>query len=415
MIRLRVLIFAVGLGGCRESSCSAAEPTRSPANAIPIVPRFDGEDRSRPQVAVRWRPVAEGFTQVTDIQFPPARPDGGPVPMVVLQKGGEALVLGRPDGTPTVLFSRPVLTRSEMGLLGLAFHPDFWTNGLLYVDHSIQDDAGRPVTRISELRVDPTAAAWAATDERVLLEVVQPYANHDAGQLAFGADGYLYVGLGDGGSGGDPQGHGQNTRTLLGSMLRIDINGRDEGKAYAVPPDNPFVGRPTHRPEQFAVGLRNPWRYAFAPDGRLVVADVGQDTWEEVDIVSAGANLGWAAREGRHCFPPDVSTCTTAGLTDPIYEYAREDGNSITGGVVYTGSAIPELHGRYLFADFGSGRVWALTLPEGSPAPGAAGPLAPVAALGRVDWLPVTFGRDEQGEVYLADFGSGVIYRLEPG
>ncbi|HHO50385.1 MAG TPA: dehydrogenase, partial [Deltaproteobacteria bacterium] len=226
---------------------------------------------------------------------------------------------------------------------------------------------------------------------------------HDAGQLAFGPDGMLYVGLGDGGFRNDPLGAGQDRSTLLGSMLRLDV--RTPGR-YAVPDDNPFVGIAGVRPEIWAYGLRNPWRYSFTPDGRLVVADVGQNTWEEIDLVSRGDNLGWSLREGSSCFEPPKG-CPTVDLTDPIYTYGRKDGGSVTGGVVWT--APGPLQGRYLFGDFSTGRLWALRLPQ----PGAAAGQAEVTALGRFDLRPSAFGRAPDGRVWVAGFARGAIYQIE--
>ena len=236
------------------------------------------------------------------------------------------------------------------------------------------------------------------------MTVFQPYANHDAGQLAFGPDGMLYIGWGDGGFRNDPKGSGQDRQTMLGAMLRVDIDNPDGGRAYGIPADNPFVNDAGTLDEIYAIGLRNPWRYSFAPDGRLVVADVGQDLWEEVSIVPAGGNLGWNLREGFHCFPPGGSCPSDEPLVEPIYEYGRDDGNSITGGFVDT-SGDEKLNGLYVFGDFVTGRLWAIDLPES----GTATP----RALGRWPILPSTFGQDTQGRVYVADFGSGTIYRIQ--
>ena len=196
-------------------------------------------------------------------------------------------------------------------------------------------------------------------------------------------------------------------------MLRIDVDAASptapiDGRAYGIPADNPFVGRPDARPETWAIGLRNPWRFSFAPDGRMVVGDVGQNRYEEVSIVAAGDNLGWKIREANRCFEPEQQ-CATDGLVDPIYTYDhREDGASITGGYVYTGTAIPALVGKYVFGDFTSGRVWALDLPASLPG------TSTVTALGRFQSLISTFGRTPDGEVLLADFGAGAIYTLVP-
>jgi len=276
-------------------------------------------------------------------------------------------------------------------LLGLAFHPRFQSNGLFYLNYSRRSD-GKPVNRIAEWGITPGADLRSARpqEKRSLMEVVQPYANHDAGQLAFGPDGKLYIGFGDGGHRADPLNHGQNPQTQLGSMQRLDVDRADA------------------TPETFATGLRNPWRYSFGPKGRLIVADVGQDQWEEISIVRQGENHGWKLREGRHCFPPG-SRCSSEGLVDPIYEYGRQDGGSVTGGFVVTGDSMPGLKGRYVFADFMSGRFWAIDLP---PVEQVKGPLATVYALGRFRLAISSFGLDAAGQLYAADFGSGTIFRI---
>jgi len=381
-----------------------------PAGAAGVPGRFDGPDRARPQIPVALCPVLTGLSSPTDIQAVP----GAPGKVVVLEKAGRARVWDTATGQPVdTLLDVEVLTRSEQGLLGLAFHPGFSDpgasgRGRFFVHRSVKDAAGRPVGRISEWRAAPRAGGWTVTGERVLLEVVQPYANHDGGQIAFGPDGHLYVGWGDGGAAGDPLGHGQNASTLLGAMIRISPDATN-ATPYGVPPDNPFVGRSGVAPEIWATGLRNPWRFTFAPDGRLIVADVGQNKWEEVDVVRAGDNLGWSKREGAHCFPPG-SACSGAGLVDPVWEYAHgADGRSVTGGVVYTGDDLPALAGRYLVGDFVSGRIWALTL-----ATGASTGAAQATALGRWDISISTFGRQHDGEALVADYARGVIYRLCP-
>jgi glucose/arabinose dehydrogenase len=262
-------------------------------------------------------------------------------------------------------------------------------------------------TTVAEWRAeDPSLGRGGARQTRVLLEISQPYANHNAGQLAFGPDGMLYIGVGDGGKRADPLGHGQNLGTLPGSMLRIDVNGKQDGLAYRIPPDNPFVDRPGARPEIWAYGLRNPWRFGFDPLGRLIVADVGQDAFEEIDIVSRGANLGWPVREASHCFG-EAPKCTPRGFVDPVFEYGRDWGKSITGGKSYAGKSVPWLVGRYVFADYVSGAVWALRLPDAGKAYSS-----DCVKIAQRSWMPSTFGRDEDGELYLGDFASGDIWVL---
>ncbi|MCB1326376.1 MAG: PQQ-dependent sugar dehydrogenase [Spirochaetales bacterium] len=367
-------------------------------------PIFVGPDENRERLAISLRRVATELPQITDVQFVP-----GGEEMLVATKGGQLFLVRRATGDKTPVFRFDVTTVSEQGLLGLALHPGFSSNGRLFVNYTTSV-RGQDVSRVSEWRVDrPTDLASARlSDERVLMEVEQPYQNHNAGQVAFGPDGYLYIGWGDGGWRADPRGNGQNPATLLGSMLRIDVDEWATDRPYAIPRDNPFVERSGYRPEMFAIGLRNPWRFSFDSRGRLVVADVGQDLFEEVDIVLAGDNLGWNIREAAHCFEPPEN-CRTSGLTDPIYEYGREEGQSITGGFVYTGSRIPGLRNRYVFGDFVSGRLWAIELPEN-----ARDRVPAAVSLGKWPILPSTFARDPNGEIYVADFGGGAIYRLDP-
>ncbi len=353
---------------------------------------------------VSLRIVATGFVQPTDIQFVPGLPNTA----VVLEKGGHARVVqlsntvAKPGG---VVLDEAVKTDSELGLLGLAFHPKWRQNGLFYVNEN--PAAGPLRTEIVEFRSLPADLGKRSAERvRTVLSVEQPYQNHDAGQLAFGPDDKLYIGLGDGGWRADPKGNGQNLGTLLGSILRIDVDRPEDGRQYAVPADNPFVDRSGARPEIWAYGLRNPWRFSFDPSGRLIVADVGQDAWEEVDIVARGDNLGWNVREGRHCFSPKTD-CPSRGLVDPVFEYGHDQGQSITGGYVYTGKAIPSLSGRYLAADFAQGRLWALALGNGNE-PAAA------ESLGKFAYLISTFGRDASGELYVGDYASGALLKLVP-
>jgi glucose/arabinose dehydrogenase len=239
----------------------------------------------------------------------------------------------------------------EQGLLGLAFHPDYSTNHKFYVNYTL--DEGDRETIIAEYQTlanDPNTAD--PNSERVLLVVNQPFTNHKGGQLVFGPDGFLYIGLGDGGSGGDPLGNGQNLSTFLGKMLRISVDPPfATGKEYGIPADNPFAGG-GGLPEIYAYGLRNPWRFSFEPvTNRLFVADVGQDSWEEVDILQKGGNFGWNVMEGKHCYPPTTTTCDMTNKILPITEYPHTDGVAVIGGYVYKGSAIPSLANKYIFAD----------------------------------------------------------------
>ena len=356
-----------------------------------LEPVFDGPDAARARVPVHLEPVAEGLRQPVDLQFVPGDPDT----LLVAEKGGRVVRVDRRTGAHTVVATLSVRTDSEQGLLGLAVDPDFARTGRLWV-YAIEADPD-DVGRVRPLALDPRDPWGApATVGPPILAVPQPYQNHNGGQLVFGPDGALYLALGDGGLRDDPLDVGRDPHSLLGSILRITPT----ADGYTVPQDNPFVDG-GGAPEVFVTGLRNPWRFAFAPDGRLIVADVGQDTWEELSLASAGDDLGWSDHEGAACFPPG-STCADDAV-QPFHTYGRDSGTSITGGVVATGDAVPALRGRYVFGDFTSGRLWAIVPGEAEP-----------SALGRWPLLVSTFGRDPAGDVYLAAFGRGMVYRLTP-
>jgi len=266
---------------------------------------------------------------------------------------------GRLDVTPFLDIADRVSSGGERGLLGLALHPAFPTDPRLFVDYT--NTAGDTV--IASFRVDASTPDVAdPASERVLMTIGQPYANHNGGALAFGRDGMLYIGMGDGGSGGDPQGNGQRLDTLLGKILRIDVGLPGAAAPYAVPPDNPYATATNARPEIWLSGLRNPWRIRFdAPTGDLWIGDVGQDRWEEIDVIRSGTggqDLGWNIMEGTHCFGAD--TCDRTGLTLPVAEYGHDAGCAVIGGVVARGSAVPAIRDRYVFADDCSGNIWTL-------------------------------------------------------
>lgn len=288
---------------------------------------------------------------------------------------------------------------AEMGLLGLAFHPQFPQNPRFYVNYT-RSQAGQAQTVIAEYQVSTSPDQANAGTERPLLTVDQPFTNHKGGQLAFGPDGFLYIGLGDGGSGGDPQGNGQNTNTPLGKLLRIDVDHMGAGMEYAVPADNPFVTS-GGRPEIWAYGFRNPWRFSFERGtGRLFVADVGQGAFEEIDLAEKGKNFGWNTMEGKHCFSPS-SGCNMSGLSLPIAEYDHGEGIAVIGGYVYKGKALPALAGAYLFGDFGSGTIWKLT--EGAPGTWTRTKLLSTSM------NISSFGQDAAGEIYVLDYGGSLL------
>ncbi len=282
------------------------------------------------------------------------------------------------------------------GCSGWPFIRNFAGNGQLFVDYT--DVNGNTV--VSRFLADPTANQVDPSSEKVLLRVDQPYANHNGGQLAFGPDGFLYIGLGDGGSAGDPLGAGQRLDTLLGKILRLDV---DEGDPYAIPPDNPLTGQADARPEIWAYGLRNPWRFSFdRATGEMWIGDVGQNQYEEIDLQPAGLgglNYGWNEMEGLH----EYRSGYREGLTLPVWEYDHAQGCSVTGGYVYRGQALPALRGVYLFGDYCSGTLWALARTSEGGWNGVA-----LLATG----LSISsFGEDEAGEVYVVDLG-GSVYRI---
>ena len=348
--------------------------------------------------AYKWTDIVSGFVSPDDIQFP----DDSSGRMFVVEQAGRILVVenGR-ILAPAFLDIRDRVGSggNEQGLLGLAFHQDFKDNPYFYVNYT--DQNGNTVIARFQAHGDTADSA----SEKDLLHISQPFPNHNGGGMVFGPDGYLYLGLGDGGSQGDPNGNGQNTNVLLGKILRIDI---DHGDPYLIPSGNPFasVGG---RPEIWAYGLRNPWRFSFdKKTGNLYIADVGQDLWEEVDVVTgnpAGLNYGWNYYEGLHPYsgqPP-------AGIkfTFPVTEYNHQGGRcSETGGYVYRG-AMPEWQGIYLYADFCSGTIWGLLH---SPDPKSQTPWLS-QALFETHASITSFGQDPSGEIYFAD-RRGTIYRL---
>jgi len=292
-----------------------------------------------------------------------------------------------------------VLSGGEQGLLGLAFHPNYRNNGYFYVDYVADNPRRTIIARYNVNANDPDQAD--RNSEVILLEISQPFTNHKGGQLAFGTDGYLYIGLGDGGSGGDPFGNGQNRSALLGKLLRIDVNSPSAGRNYGIPADNPFAGNTLgYREEIYAYGFRNPWRFSFdSSTGTLWVGDVGERQREEIDIVEKGKNYGWNIMEGTLTF----SSGSQAGLELPVWEYGRDQGIAIIGGYVYRGSTSTGLTGSYVYGDYGSGKIWALTL---------SGTGTPTNTLLVDSALTISsFGVDSNNELYICAF-DGKIYKL---
>ncbi len=354
------------------------------------------------------------FSQPTEFQAPNTNSDL----VFVAQKGGLVYAFENDSAATeqsTFLDLRDsVLSVEEQGLFGLAFHPDYAQNGYFYVHHTA-DNPRRSV--IARYKVDPDNPRKALRDsQKVLLEVDQPHSTHNGGELEFGPDGYLYASLGDGEvtSDGDPYDNGQDRSTLLGTVLRIDVDTTDPGLNYGIPDSNPFVGDSTCgdgteacRGEIYAYGFRNPWRFSFDSEtGRLWLGDVGHNRYEEIDVIKKGENYGWSIMEGKHCFDPRTG-CETEGLTMPVYEYAHDNRRrSVTGGVVYRGSALPSLQGKYLYADFVINSVFKLTYD-----------------IFDRQWVTsrnrmfddvrnvISFGTDRQNEVYMCSF-DGNVYKI---
>jgi len=342
---------------------------------------------------------------------------------VVEQNGRIRVFENSPDrGTPDVFLDiRSQVRRkdNEEGLLSLAFHPRYAANGFFYVYYSASKPRRGILSRFTVSADDPNRAE--PDSEKVILEVDQPYGNHNGATVLFGPDGFLYMSLGDGGSAFDPQDNGQNLSTLLGSILRIDVDHEQDGHAYAIPSDNPFVDRPLARGEIWAYGLRNVWRMSFDREtGDLWAGDVGQNTWEEIDLITRGGNYGWRIREAAHPFkqgtPPDP-------MIDPVVEYPQRRGQgrsrelvgmSITGGFVYRGRSQPRLAGLYFYADYVTGRIWAMRYQDGRV----------IAHRQVFDGPPrvyiSSFGEDAFGELFICSFdqpdgkrgGTGRLYRV---
>lgn len=328
-------------------------------------------------------------------------PDGTDRIVVVEQDGVVHIFENRSDvaKTTVALDIRAKVRRNheEEGLLGLAFHPKFRDNREVFLQYS----ATPRRNVISRFRMDAERTKIVPEPEEVILEIAQPFGNHNGGMIDFGPDGHLYIALGDGGAAADPFDNGQNGKTLLGKILRIDVDRKEAGKAYAIPVDNPFVGKAGFRPEVWAWGLRNVWRFSFdRKSGALWAGDVGQNTWEEVDVIEKGKNYGWAFREGNHPFKRGGK-----GPFEPaVWEHDREEARSITGGYVYRGKRHKELEGVYLYGDYETGLIWGLRY-DGERVTDH----RKIAESTEIS----TFGEDRDGEVYFTSF-DGHIYRLRP-
>jgi len=280
----------------------------------------------------------------------------------------------------------------EMGLLGMALHPEYENNGLFYISYINHDD----FSIIS--RFESSDGVADITSEKIILSLKQPYSNHNGGQISFGPDGYLYIAFGDGGSGGDPLNNGQNIDNWHGTMLRIDIN---NGDPYSIPKDNPLLNN-TDKKEIYAYGLRNPWRWSFDKvTNKLWLGDVGQNEWEEINIIEPGANYGWNILEGKHCFAEN--NCDNSNTVLPVFEYSHSLGRAITGGFVYRSSTISSLEGKYIFADYASGRIWALEKNEDEAYKSI--------ELFNTDYFISSFAEDSSNNIYIIAYQVGKIFK----
>jgi glucose/arabinose dehydrogenase len=353
-------------------------------------------------------PVVSGLSQPLFLTYPPQ----DTTRLFVIQRGGLIRIIknGSLVAAPFMNINSLITTAgSEQGLLGLAFHPQYAANRFFYLNYTRKADSA---TVVSRFEGSPTSQdTGLVATESILLVVPQPYANHNGGMMAFGPDGYLYIGLGDGGNGGDPGNRAQDSTTLLGKILRIDVN---VPSGYAIPPSNPFVGRPAWREEIWALGVRNPWRFSFdRQSGDMYIGDVGQGSWEEIDFEpsssAGGSNYGWRRKEGDHCYNPSTNCEVGFTLVDPVEEYSHTFGCSVTGGYVYRGCAIPDLVGTYFFGDYCTGRIWSFrydgtTLTDSTERTSELDP-------GSLNIS--SFGEDWNGELYIVHYG-GTIYKIVP-
>jgi glucose/arabinose dehydrogenase len=411
--RFLICAFSAGYLG----AAPAAPVCREPQPQAPI-----------PDVALQE--VAVGLRNPTHI----AAAFDGSHRLFVVEQAGTIRVMadGKLIAAPFLDIRNRVESGGEMGLLSMAFSPRFADNGWFFVNYTTRAQ-GKLYTHVARFTTPARGRPDAPTplpvqradiadakSETVLLRIEQPYSNHNGGQLAFGPDGFLYIGMGDGGAGNDPHDHAQNLNSLLGKLLRVDVDGRQAPLAYAVPGDNPFVGHAGARAEVWAYGLRNPWRFSFdAKDGRLFLADVGQNAVEEVDVIEKGGNYGWRIMEGNICTPKFGAQCDQRGLALPIQVHRHPEGYSITGGFVYRGRDIEGLCGTYLYADYVTRRLWGLRLVASRVSAarellGSGASSAVLARIGASSGVPAisSFGEDEQRELYVADHAGGRILRL---
>ncbi len=401
------VVVALALSGCaRGGEPQVAQPPASTETATPSAPATGSTDASGvplAQLTISLDKVVDGL----DAPLYATNAGDGSGRLFVVEQSGQIRVLrdGKLSAQPFVDLQGQISTGGERGLLGLAFAPDYETSGRFYVNYT--DSAGNTVVA-RYVASPPSSDTPKLTGPERLLYIEQPYSNHNGGCIQFGPDGMLYVGMGDGGSSGDPQNRAQNPASPLGKMLRIDVS----GKTYSVPPDNPFAKQPYPRNITWASGLRNPWRYSFdTPSGELWIGDVGQGEWEEIDLVQANRpalNYGWNRWEGNHPYPPGAKR-SRKGFTFPVVEYAHPTGESVTGGYVYRGAENPALAGTYLYADFVKGWIAGVRVDRSVKGVG----LRPLETRRLLDTgLAISsFGVDEQNELYVVDLGGG-LYKV---
>jgi hypothetical protein len=370
---------------------------------LPVVFTFIGCQRTEAQLQIQNAFPKLNFEQPVDIQ---KAEDESNRLFVLEQKGIISVFPNSSDVSTKNVFldiSSKVISGGELGLLGLAFHPEYKKNGYFYIDYTTDNPRRTVISRFKVGASDPNKAD--PNSEVILLEVNQPYANHNGGQISFGPDGYLYISFGDGGSAGDPQNNAQNLKSFLGKILRIDVNKNDPEKNYSIPENNPFKGNTSgYYEEIFAYGLRNAWRFSFdSQTEQLWAADVGQNAWEEIDLIEPGGNYGWRCYEGGHNY--NSTGCNSINYILPIWEYGHNSngGFSITGGYVYRGSTASEIYGKYVYADYVSGRIWSLE---------KSGSSYRNSLLFSTSHAISTFGRDEKGELYFASYALGTILKF---